>query len=107
SDVKAEKKICYTVKTGRDQTDEMNFTVKDLIRNFLGALGQIEVEVQKRTFLKARSLCYGIVEELNPETSGTYFEKLRLNADGSSLVSRKIDSSFLYQVEKYPYINWV
>lgn len=107
SDVKTEKKICYIVKTDRDQTDEMNFTVKDLIRNFLGALGKIEVEAQKRTFLKAMSLCYGIVEELDSEMSGIYFEKLRLNADGSNPVSRKIDSSFLYQVEKYPYINWV
>ena len=107
SDVKTEKKICYIVKPDRNQTDEMNFTVKDLIRNFLGALGKIEVEAQKRTFLKAMSLCYGIVEELDSETSGIYFEKLRLNADGSNPVSRKIDSSFLYQVEKYPYINWV
>lgn len=107
SDIKAEEKICYTAKTGRNQTEEMNFTVKDLIRNFLGGFGQIEVETQKRTFLQAMSLCYGIVEELDSETSGIYFENLRLNADGSSPVSRKIDSSFLYQVEKYPYIYWV
>ena len=107
SDVKAEKKICYTVKTGGDQTDEMDFTVKDLIRKFLGIFGQIEAEAQKGTFLKAMNLSYGIVEELDPETSGIYFEKLRLNADGSSQVSHKIDSSFFYQVEKYPYINWV
>ena len=108
SDVKADNKmICYTVKTGRDQTKEMNFTVKDLIRNFFEVLGQIEVATQKRTFLKARLLCYGIVEKLDPETSGIYFEKIRLNADGSSLVFRTIDRSFLYQVERYPYINWV
>lgn len=107
SDIKAEEKICYTVKTGRDQTDEMNFTVKDLIRNFFRVLGKIEVATQKRTSLQAMSLCYGIVKELDSEMSGIYFEKLRLNADGSNSVSREIDSSFLYQVEKYPYINWV
>lgn len=107
SDIKAEEKICYTVKTGRDQTKEMNFTVKDLICNFFGILGEIEVTTQKRTFLQAMSLCYGIMEELDSETSSIYFENLRLNADGSSPVSRKIDSNFLYQVEKYSYINWV
>lgn len=85
----------------------MNFTVKDLIRNFFRVLGKIEVATQKRTSLQAMSLCYGIVEELDSETSGIYFEKLRLNADGSNSVSREIDNSFLYQVEKYPYINWV
>lgn len=107
SDVKAEKKICYTVKTGRDKTEKKNFTVKELIRNLLGIFGQIEAEAQKDPFLKAMTLAYGIVEELDPETSGIYFEKLRLNADGSSQVAQKIDSSFLYRVEKYPYINWV
>lgn len=96
SDIKAEEKLCYILKTGRDQTDEMNFTVKDLIRNFFGVLGQIEVETQKRTFLQAMSLCYGIAEELDSETSGIHFENLRLNADRSSSISRKIDSSFLY-----------
>lgn len=107
SDIKAEGKICYTVKTGRYETDEMNFTIKDLLRSFFEILGQIEVETQKRTFLEAMTLCYGIVEELDPETSGIFFENLRLNTDGRSPVSRKIDSSFLYQVEKYPYIYWV
>lgn len=107
TDVKAEKKICYTVKTGVNKTDKADFTVKDLIRKILQFLGQIEAEAQKGTFLKAMNLSYGIVEELDPETSGIYFEKLRLNADGSCQVSQKIDSSFLYQPEKYPYISWV
>lgn len=107
TDVKAEKKICYTVKTGRNKTDKADFTVKDLIRKILQFLGQIEAEAQNGTFLRAMNLSYGIVDELDPETSGIYFEKLRLNADGSCQVSQKIDSSFLYQPEKYPYISWV
>lgn len=107
TDVKAEKKICYTVKTDRDKTDKAELTVKNLIRKILEMFGKFEAEAQRGTFLRAMNLSYGIVEELDPETSGIYFEKLRLNADGSCQVSQKIDSSFLYQVEKYPYINWV
>lgn len=112
SDVKADKTICYTVKSGRDKTEQdetrkMDFSLKGLIRKFIGILEQIEAEPQIGTSLKAMTLSYGIVEELDPEISGIYFEKLRLNADGSSQVAQKIDSSFLYQVEKYPYINWV
>ena len=107
SDIKAKKRICYMIKTGKDETDEKIFTIKEVLQNFLGMIKQMEPKVQKENSLKALTLSYGIVEELNPATSGIYFEKLRLNADGSSRISAKIDSNFLYQLEKYPYINWV
>ena len=106
-DVKAEKKIYYTIKTGRDKTADVYVTLKDLIRNFLLILRQMEPETQRETFMKAMSLSYGIVEELDPKMAGIYFEKLRLHADGNSRISEEIDSQFLYKPEKYPYINWV
>ena len=106
SDVKAEGKIRYEVKK-LDKVDDVTVSVKKFIRNFFGILGEIMKEGCKKPPLKAMTLVYGIVEELDTETSGIYFEKLRLNADVSSQVTHKIDSSFLYQLEKYPYINWI
>ena len=59
SDIKAEKKICYTVKTGRDQTKEMNFTVKDRFGTFLRFSSRLKWQRRKELFSKRGSFATG------------------------------------------------
>lgn len=82
TDVQAEQNtICYTIKTknrngaGWDDIDERQFSIKELIRKFLGILGKIDAQAQKTTFSKAMNLSYGTVKELDPEMSDIHFEK--------------------------------
>ena len=63
--IRENNRIQYIVKTGRDTTEEREFTIKSLIKEFLKLIKPLGPVEQKMTYSTAWSLSYGIADNLN------------------------------------------
>lgn len=104
--IRENNRIQYIVKTGRDTTEEREFTIKSLIKEFLKLIKPLGPVEQKMTYSTAWSLSYGIADNLNKDAMDAFSENIRLNKKSSKKLSRKIGETECFVPEEFPYLHW-